>query len=247
MATYKYYAFTYTTPNDEHEGQYGVDIVAQQIQYGEYGVMSNTGPAIHAWYGQMQDSGSSWSPKKQQLSSNVKDGAWLVGGLRYMTTAVFLATPRVLSGQVPSRGPEIQPPGRSSTTRHHPPPRSVSVHRPQPVKLVWACQAVRLVVSVGCGSSSNRTQTRAALHDCRRGVADCHPAAGNRRPRPEIPYGAELTAVVEQLRPNRRADPTAGGNHAQPGAGRSPAGAPGCVSPLVRCGDDMDKLVVPLR
>lgn len=121
MATYKYYAFTYTTPNDEHEGQYGVDIVAQQIQYGEYGVMSNTGPAIHAWYGQMQDSGSSWSPKKQQLSSNVKDGAWLVGGLRYMTTAVFLATPRVLSGQVPSRGPEIQPPGRSSTTRHYPP------------------------------------------------------------------------------------------------------------------------------
>jgi len=99
----------------------------------------------------------------------------------------------------------------------------------------------------GCGSSSNRTPTRAALHDCRRGVADWHPAAGNRRPRPEIPYGAELTAVVEQLRPNRRADPTAGGNHAQPGAGRSPAGAPGCVSPLVRCGDDMDKLVVPLR
>ena len=60
------------------------------------------------------------APKKQELSSNVKDGAWLVGGLRYMTTAVFLATPRVLSGQVPSRGPEIQPPGLSNTTRHYP-------------------------------------------------------------------------------------------------------------------------------
>ena len=47
MATYKYCAFTYTTPNDEHEGQYGVDIVAQEIQYGEHGVMSNIGPAIH--------------------------------------------------------------------------------------------------------------------------------------------------------------------------------------------------------
>src|SRR5664279_3991820 len=62
MATYKYCAFTYTTPNDEHEGQYGVDIVAQEIQYGEYGVVSNIGPAIHAWYGQMPSRGPKIQP-----------------------------------------------------------------------------------------------------------------------------------------------------------------------------------------
>src|SRR5664279_3301409 len=68
------------------------------------------------------------APRMQQLSSNVKDGAWLVGGLRYMTTAVFLATPRVLSGQVPSRGPEIQPPG-TTTPRTSPP---TTLQRPSP-------------------------------------------------------------------------------------------------------------------
>src|SRR5664279_1313192 len=73
------------------------------------------------------------APRMQQLSSNVKDGAWLVGGLRYMTTAVFLATPRVLSGQVPSRGPEIQPPGLYRARQGT--PRSVSAHRPQLVGL----------------------------------------------------------------------------------------------------------------
>src|SRR5664279_4228153 len=76
------------------------------------------------------------APRMQQLSSNVKDGAWLVGGLRYMTTAVFLATPRVLSGQVPSRGPEIQPPGttpRTSppTTLQRPPPPPYHNHATQ--------------------------------------------------------------------------------------------------------------------
>ena len=79
MATYEYCAFTYTTPNDEHEGQYGVDIVAQEIQYGEHGVMSNIGPAIHAWYGQMQDSGSSWSPKNA-VTILQREGWRLVGG-----------------------------------------------------------------------------------------------------------------------------------------------------------------------